>query len=329
MQAIRCHAPGGVDVIQEDTIAAPHATATQVVIQTEWAGVNYIDIYFRTGLYPAEMPMVFGRECGGTVVEVGAEVHDMAVGDRVVALTSDAFAQRVAADRAMVAKVPAHVELRAATAIFLQGLTAIALTHTAYDVRPGDWVLIHAAAGGTGLMLVDVCKARGAHVIGTTSSEAKAAVVREHGADHCLVYGDGIDPMDVADRVLALTEGQGVHVVYDSVGQATWASDFKAVRRLGTLVSFGQSSGTPAPLQLAQLSPKNLKVLRPTLFNYIVTAEEMAFYADRLFAYFPNTLSANVWRVYPFGAAGVQQAQRDLSSRTTSGKLLIEFPTCT
>lgn len=327
MRAIRFHKTGEVDVIQQDTVPVPKPSATQVVIRTELAGVNFIDIYFRSGVYSSELPRTLGQECGGKVVEVGAEVTDFQVGDKVVALSPNAFAERVAVDQRLVAKVPERVDLRSATALFLQGLTALTLTHAAYPVQAGDWVLVHAAAGGTGLLIVQLCKALGAHVIGTTSTEKKAKIAKEHGAEHVLLYGEHNTPADNAKRVLELTEGRGVQVVYDSVGQATWDANFDAVARLGTLVSFGQSSGTPEPMALARLSPKNLKVLRPALFNYVTTKEEMAHYAQQLFGFLADgKIRENVWREYLFGAAGVQEAQRDLSSRATSGKLLIRIP---
>lgn len=327
MQAIRFHKTGDLDVVQQDTLPIPNPEPKQVVIRTELAGVNYIDIYFRSGLYPSPLPRTLGQEVGGKIVEVGSEVEGLAVGDTVVALASNAMAERVAVDQTLVAKVPEGVELRAATALFLQGLTAVVLTHTSYAVQPGDWALVHAAAGGTGLLLVQMIKAMGGHVIGTTSTEAKAKTVKANGADHVLLYGEHATPEENAKKVLELTSGRGVQVVYDSVGKSTWDANFDAVARLGTLISFGQSSGTPEPLALARLSPKNLKVLRPALFNYIETKEEMHKYASLLFGFLEQgKVRASVWREYLFGAAGVQEAQRELSSRATSGKLLIRAP---
>lgn len=328
MQAIRFHQTGDVDVIQQDTVPVPTCGPKQVVIRAELAGINYIDIYFRSGVYPSELPRTLGQEVGGKVLEVGSEVQGLAEGDTVVALAPNAIAERVVVDQTHVAKVPERVELRSATALLLQGLTAVTLTHVAYAVQPNDWVLVHAAAGGTGLLLVQIIKALGAHVIGTTSTEKKAKMVEAHGADHVLLYGEThATPAENAKKVLELTGGRGVQVVYDSVGQATWDANFDAVARLGTLVSFGQSSGTPEPLALARLSPKNLKVLRPALFNYITTGEEMAHFASLLFDLLAQgKVRPSIWREYPFGAPGVQAAQRELSSRATSGKLLIRIP---
>ena len=328
MKAIRFHKTGDLDVIVEDTVPVPTCGPTQVVIRTELAGLNYIDIYYRTGLYPCELPRTVGEDLGGKIVEVGAEVHDFKVGDKVVALSTGAMAERVVVESMQVVKVPDTVDLRSATAVLLQGLTAVTLTHASYAVQPNDWVLVHAAAGGVGLLLVQVVKALGGRVIGTTSTEKKAELVRSLGADHVLLYGEGhASAEENAQKVLELTGGDGVQVVYDSVGQSTWDANFTAVARLGTLVSFGQSSGLPPPLPLARLSPKNVKVLRPTLFRYLTTKEEVARYTKVLFGLLAeNKVQVNVWREYLFGAAGVQEAQRDLSSRKTSGKLLIRIP---
>ncbi|WFD01328.1 NADPH:quinone reductase [Malassezia yamatoensis] len=284
MQAIQIAETGDLDVIKQVSVPVPVCGPKQVVIRAEIAGVNYIDIYFRTGLYASELPKILGQEVGGKILEVGQEVEGLAVGDTVVAITGNAMAERVAVEAKLVVKVPERVSLRSCTALLLQGLTACTLTHTAYQVRSGDRVLVHAAAGGTGLLLVQVAKALGAMVIGTTSTQEKADIVREHGADHVLLYGEGnASAMENADQVLKLTDGKGVEVVYDSVGQATWDANFHAVARLGTLVSFGQSSGKPEDLALARLGAKNLRVLRPTLFNYLDTQQDTQYYAGILF----------------------------------------------
>ena len=328
MKAIRFHQTGDVDVIVEDTVPVPQCGPTQVVIRTELAGLNFIDLYYRTGLYPCELPRTLGEDLGGKIVEVGAEVRDLQVGDRVVALAAGAMAEHVVVESMQVVKVPDTVDLRSATAVLLQGLTAVTLTHVAYAVQPDDWVLVHAAAGGVGLLLVQVVKALGGRVIGTTSTEKKAALVRSVGADHVLLYGEGhASAEENAHKVLELTGGGGVQVVYDSVGATTWDANFTAVARLGTLVSFGQSSGVPPALPLARLSAKNVRVLRPSLFRYLTTREEVVRYTGVLFGLLAaNRVQVHVWREYLFGAAGVQEAQRDLRSRTTSGKLLIRVP---
>lgn len=322
MKAIRIHQTGDLDVIQCDTVPKPEVGADQVLIKTEVAGVNFIDTYFRSGLYPVSFPFTLGQECGGKIGEVGANVKDLEVGDRVVALVSGAFAERVVVDRARVIKVPRELSVREVTSVLTQGLTAITLTHTSYAVQKGDFVFVHAIAGGTGLLLTQVAKSLGAHVIGTTSTEAKAQLAKKVGADDVFLYDD-----DYVARVHEITGGQGVHVVYDSVGQATFDSDFELVRRLGTIVSFGQSSGVPEPVRLLRLTPKNVALLRPQLYNYLTTPEEFAQYTQILLDLLQrDVIRISIYREYLFSTEGVQQAQRDLTSRKTTGKLMLRIP---
>ncbi|PKI85080.1 NADPH:quinone reductase [Malassezia vespertilionis] len=274
IEAVRFHKPGHLDVIQLDTLPITQPSETQVLICPDHAGVNYIDIYFRSGLYPAKLPMTLGQECGGTVVAVGAQVTDVDVGDKVVAIAFGSFAERVLAERRLLAKIPDGHDVRSATAVFLQGLTAVTLTHEAYRIQKGDWVVVHAASGGTGTQLVKIAKHLGAHVVGTASTERKADMAREHGADRVVVYKE--DEMDAfVDTVLSLTDGKGAQVVYDGVGRTTLDADFRAVARLGTIVSFGQSSGAIEPLPLQRLSEKNIRIMRPSLFNYLTTQADM------------------------------------------------------
>ncbi|WFD28153.1 NADPH:quinone reductase [Malassezia nana] len=292
MKAIRFHQPGDLDVLVCDTVPTPECGADDVIIKPEIAGVNFIDTYFRSGLYPATLPMTLGQECGGRVVQVGANVSDLAEGDRVVALSTGSFAERVRVERHRIVKLPVEVDTRTATAALIQGLTALTLTHAAYAVQPGDWVLVHAAAGGTGLMLVQIAKHLGARVIGTTSTKEKAEVALRHGAEHVFLYDE-----DVVARVLQVTDGAGVQVVYDSVGKSTLDQDFELIARLGTLVSFGQSSGVPDPVPLLRLSAKNIKLLRPSLYHYLTTQAEMEHYTGLLLDMLKHdTLHVNVWR---------------------------------
>ncbi|KAL4399419.1 NADPH:quinone reductase [Malassezia pachydermatis] len=321
MKAIRIHKAGDLDVIQFDTVPAPKPGPDQVVIKPSIAGVNYIDTYFRSGLYPVQFPFTLGQECGGEIGEVGENVKDLKKGDIVIAMTSSSFAERVVADRYRVVKLPEEVDLRSATAILLQGLTAVTLTHASYEVKSGDWVLVHAVSGGVGLVLAQICKALGAHVIGTTSTAEKAKLAKANGAEHVFMYED-----DIVARVKELTDGNGVQVVYDSVGKTTFDMNFDLVARLGTIVSFGQSSGMPEPLLLRRLTDKNLKVLRPGVFSYLTTQEEMEHYASILWDFMSKgQIQTNIWREYLLSAEGVQAAQRELTSRATTGKLLLRL----
>ena len=322
MKAIRIHQTGGVDVIQCDNVPVPGLGPNDVLIKPEIAGVNFIDTYFRSGLYPVELPFTLGQECGGKVARVGINVKDVQPGDRVVALVGSSFAERVIAPRSKVVKLPRELDTRTAVAAWLQGLTAVALTHTSYPVKSGDYVLVHAAAGGVGLLLVQIASSLGAHVIGITSTIKKAERVKTMGAEHVFLYDD-----DLVSCVNGITNGKGVQVIYDSVGKATFEKDFDLIARIGTLVSFGQSSGLPDPIELHRLSPKNLKLLRPSLFGYVSTQEELNYYSKILIDLLvSDKVYPGVWREYLLSAEGVKQAQDELASRSTTGKLLIRIP---
>lgn len=323
MKAIRIHKTGDFGVIQCDYVPAPTDVGeNDVLIKPDIAGVNYIDTYFRSGLYPCQLPFTLGQECGGKVAKVGKNVTDIEPGDRVVSLVGASFAERVVAPRAKVTKLPIELDTRNAVAGWLQGLTAVTLTHAAYQVKQGDYVLIHAAAGGVGLLLVQVAVALGAHVIGITSTQQKADRVRSMGAEHVYLYDE-----DIVARVKEVTHGQGVQVVYDSVGKATLDKSLEVVARLGTLIVFGNASGMPDALPLHRLTHKNLKIMRPSLYAYVSTQAEYDYYSKILLDMLvTDKVYPCVWREYVLSAEGVQQAQEELTSRATIGKLLIRIP---
>ena len=323
MKAIRIHQTGDLSVIQCDNVSAPKEIGPDdVLIKPEIAGVNCIDTYFRSGHFHVQLPFTLGQECGGKVARVGESVKDIQPGDYVVALVGSSFAERVVAPRSKVTKLPKELDTRTAVAAWLQGLTAVTLTHAAYQIKRGDYVLVHAAAGGTGLMLVQVAKALGAHVIGTTSTTEKAERAKTLGADHVLLYKD-----DIVGRVNEVTSGKGVNVVYDSVGKSTLDQSLEVLAQHGSLILFGESSGAPDPLPVHLLRPKNIKFMCFALYGYLNTQEEYEHFSGILLDLLvSDKVHANVWREYLLSAEGVQQAQQELMSRTTTGKLLIRIP---
>jgi len=301
-------------------LPTPSPGAGEVLVRIEAAGVNFIDVYFRTGVYPREVPFGLGDEGAGAVEAVGAGVTDLKVGDRVAwASAPGSYATHVVARADRVVPVPAGVSTRQAAAAMLQGMTAHYLAKAAFRLAPGQTCLVHAAAGGVGLLLVQLAKRVGARVIGTTSTEEKASLARTAGADATILYTS--EPFDSAAR--ALTGGAGVDVVYDSVGASTFGASLRSLRPRGMLVLFGQSSGRVPPFDLQVLnSLGSLFLTRPTLRDYIATRSELLERAgDVLGAIARRKLTVSIHAEYPLSKA--PDAHRDLSSRKTSGKLLL------
>ncbi|KAK0567736.1 NADPH:quinone reductase [Tilletia horrida] len=330
MRAVHITKTGDIDVIEVSEVPVPKPGPTQVLIKAEWAGVNYIDTYFRGGLYKVPLPFVLGTEAAGIVVELGSDLkssstESLKVGDHATSFGRGAFAEYVAVDRASVAKVPSHLDLRTAAASTLQGLTALTLVREAYYVNKGDTVLVHAAAGGVGLLLCQLASHFGATVIGTVSTAAKAELAKAHGAHHVIIYGHD-DYGVVPGEVLKLTDGKGVQAIFDGVGKASWEGDFEAIARKGTIVSFGNASGAVEPFAPLKLSAKNVKLVRPTLYGYVATQEETEKWSAELFELIEQGhLKINVHKEYPFTTEGVRQTQIDLTSRGTTGKLVIKL----
>lgn len=320
MRAIEVATPGGPEVLRLAERPLPEPGAGEVRVKNAACGVNFIDIYHRTGFYPQPLPFVPGLEGAGVVDAVGPGAARFKPGDRVAyPNASGAYAEYICVPEARLVPVPDGLDLELAAAAMLQGLTAHALTHSVYAIRPGDSVLIHAAAGGAGQMLVQMARLRGARVIATVSTEAKAQVARERGADEVILYSRD----DFVAETRRLTGGAGVHAVYDSVGASTFLKGFDVLRRRGTMVLFGQSSGPVEPISpLLLLQKGSLFLTRPSLFDYIAEADELADRARDLFAWLADgRIGLHIDRRLPLAQAA--QAHELLASRATSGKLLL------
>jgi len=320
VKAIRVHAVGGLDALRYEDIPVPVPGPGQALIKIEAAGVNFIDVYQRTGLYKLEMPFTLGQEGAGTVAAVGRDVTRVKVGDRV-AYTSvlGAYAEYAVVPAERLVALPPGVSGRQGAAVMLQGLTAHYLATSTYPLKPGDICLVHAAAGGVGLLLCQIAKRRGAGVIGTVSTEAKAELAYGARADHVVLY----TKQDFEAEVKRITKGGGLQVVYDSVGRTTFEKGLNCLARRGMLVLFGQSSGPVGAFDPQILSQKgSLFLTRPTLFHYIATREELISRAGELLGWVADgTLKLRIDREYPLADAAA--AHRALEARETSGKLLL------
>lgn len=321
-RSIRIHENGGPEVVKLDTdVPVAEISDTQILVKAKYAGVNFIDTYFRSGLYPSTFPSTLGREGAGEVVKVGPKVTKFAVGDRVGYIGQNAYSEYPAFEEsALVVKLPEAVEYSTAAASLIQGLTALTFVHEAHEVKKGDYVLIHAAAGGTGSIFVQLAKYYGATVIGTTSSPEKAAIAKANGADYIINYR--IE--SVVDRVKEITQGRGVNAVFDGVGKDTYEISLESVGRKGTLVSFGNASGAVPPVSLLKLSSKNVKLLRPSLFNYLSEPEEWAHYSKLLFKLIDDgNLKISVFKTFPFEETS--DAISLLESGKTTGKIIVKI----
>src|ERR1700722_3056966 len=320
MKAIQVPKTGGVEVLTLVDIPTPKPKPNEVIVKIAAAGVNFIDVYFREGRYPVTPPFILGQEASGVVSEVGSDVKDFKPGDRV-AFTgiTGAYAEYEAVTADRLVRVPAGITDHQAAAAMLQGMTAQYLTHTTYPLKPGDIALIHAAAGGVGLLLVQMAKNLGARVIGTVSTEEKAKLAREAGADEVIFY----TKQDFEVETKRLTEGKGVHVVYDGVGKTTFEQDLNVLRPRGYLVLFGASSGAPPPFDLGKLATKgSLFVTRPTLVHHIASHDELQQRAADVFSMIESDkLKLRIEHLYPL--ADAQRAHRELEGRKTTGKLLL------
>jgi len=322
MKAIQIQKPGGPEALQIAELPIPKAKPNEAVVRITAAGVNFIDIYLREGRYPAPLPFVNGQEASGVVSEVGSAVESWNVGDRAAytgVLGSYAEYAAVPADRLV--RIPKTVTDKQAAAAMLQGLTAHYLVNSTYPLKSGETALVHAAAGGVGLLLVQMAKQIGARVIGTVGSEEKAKVAREAGADEVIVYTQ----QDFEAETKRLTGGKGVDVIYDGVGKSTFEKDLNLLRPRGYLVLFGGASGPVPAFDPIRLSQKgSLFLTRPTLGHYIATREELMWRAGDVFEMISDgKLNLRMEHVYRLEDA--QQAHRDLEARKTTGKLLL-FP---
>lgn len=319
--AIRIHQHGDAGVLRWEPVEPGTPGPGQVLLRQTACGLNYIDVYQRTGLYPAgDMPAVLGMEAAGVVEAVGDGVNDLAVGDRVAyPMCQGAYAEaRVIAAEKLV-KLPEALSEKQAAAIMLKGLTAHYLLFRSYPVQPGDSILVYAAAGGVGLMLCQWAKHLGARVIGCVGSEAKAELAHANGCDHTILYREETIP----DRVREITAGEGVAAAYDSVGKATFMASLDSLRPFGVMVSYGNASGPVEPFNPAILAPKgSLYLTRPTLATHIATRALLEEGADRLFgAVTDGLLHIQINQTYPLAEAA--QAQRDLEARNTTGSTVL------
>lgn len=319
MRAIQVSEHGGPEVLVATEVDDPVIGPNQLLVDTEAAGVNFIDTYIRTGTYPQPVPYVPGSEGTGVVAEVGAEVTEFTAGDRVAwAAAPGSYAEKVAVDAAVAVAVPDGVPAAVAASALLQGMTAHYLIESVYKPQPGETILVHAGAGGVGLLLTQLAAARDIRVITTVSTDAKEELSREAGAAHVLRYGD-----DLARRVRDLTDGIGVAAVYDGVGAATFEASLAALRIRGMLALFGAASGQVPPFDLQRLNPAgSLFVTRPTLAHYTRDRAELTWRAgDVLNAVADGTLRVRVGAEYPLAEAA--QAHRDLQARKTTGSIVL------
>ncbi len=320
MKAIQVSQVGGPEVLTLVDSAVPEVKANEALVQIKAAGVNFIDVYFREGRYPAPLPFINGQEAAGVVNEVGAEVTTFKPGDRVAYVGRlGSYAEFASVPAEQLVKIPDELDFDQAAAAMLQGMTAHYLCRGSYPVKPGDTVLIHAAAGGVGLLLVQLAKRLGARVVATAGSDAKAQLARDAGADEVIIYTQ----QDFEIETRRLTAGQGVNAVYDGVGKDTFEKDLKVLRARGYLVLFGGASGAVPPFDLMQLTKHgSLFITRPKLSDYIATREELEQRAnDVLQMIVRGELKLRIHKKYAL--ADAQQAHRDLEGRKTTGKLLL------
>lgn len=320
MKAIQVRQVGGPEALKLVELPVPEPKANEAVVKIVAAGVNFIDVYFREGRYKAVTPFVPGQEGAGEVVAIGREVTDVKVGDRVAyAMVQGSYAEYSAVPADRLVKVPLGVSYQQAAAAMLQGMTAHYLSHSTYPLKKGETALVHAAAGGVGLLLVQMAHNLGARVIGTASTEEKAKLAREAGADEVILYTQ----TDFEVETKRLTDGKGLEVVYDSVGKTTFEKGLNVLRPRGYMVLFGGSSGAVPPFDPILLSQKgSLFVTRPSLAHYAITREELEMRAGALFGMIvAGKLKLRIAHSYPLQDAA--QAHRDLEGRQTTGKLLL------
>lgn len=321
MKAVRINEFGGPEALSYEDVEIPEPGPGQARVRLAASGVNFIDVYQRTGVYPGDLPRTLGLEGAGEVDAVGDGVKDLSVGDYVAfAMAPGSYAEQVVVPAEKL--VPFNVtlvEARVAAAIMLQGMTAHYLTHSTYPLEEGQTALVHAAAGGVGLLLCQIAKMKGARVIGTVSTEEKAALAREAGADEVILYTE----QDFVEETNRITGGEGVHVVYDSVGKTTFDGSLDCLRTRGYMVLFGGSSGQVPPFDLQILNQKGgLFVTRPSLAQYTLTRDELMWRAESLFSWIgQGNLNVRIGGTYSL--ADTAQAHRDLEARKTTGKLIL------
>ncbi|HZP60778.1 MAG TPA: quinone oxidoreductase [Opitutaceae bacterium] len=320
MHAIRIHENGGAEKLLWEELPVPQPGPGEVRLRVEAAGVNFVDIYQRNGLYPVTLPFTLGQEAAGVVTAVGEGVTSFKPGDRVAtARALGAYAEETLVPAAQLVPVPPAIPLQQAAALLLQGITAHYLACDTFPLKAGDTALVHAAAGGVGLLLVQIAKKRGARVLGTVSTDDKARLAREAGADEVVVYSRD----NFAAAAKRFTDGAGVDVVYDSVGRNTFEGSLESLRPRGLFVTFGNASGPVPPFAPLLLTQKgSLFFTRPSIAHYLRTTAELRARTDDLFRWVAaGELGVRLSASYPLAAAA--DAHRALESRTTTGKLLL------
>lgn len=346
MKAIQCAKPGGAEVLEyKEDVPVPELKEGQVLVKNEYSGVNYLDTYFRSGMYPAHFPLITGNEASGVIAAVHSSVKDLKQGDRVVYLDHGTYAQYRAVDAARITLIPDAMSTQEACSMYHQGLTALCFIRESANVQPGQWVLVHAAAGGVGLMLVQmISRAVGAKVIGTASTKEKCELAKANGAHYTINNKEE----DVAARVKEITDGHGPDKIFDGIGAATFDLNIDMVARKGQIISFGNAvsqkhsqrlrhvppqyvwltccfskSGAPEPLNILRLGTKNIKLTRPVISGYVNDREDLVKYSKELFdLVLSKKVNIRLHKIYPL--KDVVQSHKDLESRTTSGKLLLE-----
>jgi len=320
MKAVRVPTPGGPEALRQEDVPEPTPKPGEAVVKIDAAGVNYIDVYFRTGLYKADLPATIGMEGAGTVVAVAPGVKDVKVGDKVAYTgVRGSYAEQAAVPADRLVKLPKGVSTKQGAAAMLQGTTAHYLACSTYNLRKGDTALVHAAAGGVGLLLCQIAKMRGARVIGTVSSEEKAKLAREAGADVTIDY----TRQDFEAEVKRVTGGKGLQVVYDGVGKTTWDKSLACLAPRGLMALYGQSSGPIGQIDPQVLNAKgSLYLTRPSLNHYIATREDLQWRAGEVLGWIRDgKLRLRMEFEYPLKDAA--EAHRALEGRKTTGKVLL------
>jgi NADPH2:quinone reductase len=320
MKAIRVHAAGGPEALKLDDIPAPSPKAGEALVKVDAAGLNYIDVYFRTGMYKAELPLTIGMEAGGTVTAVGSNVSEVKAGDKVAYTgVAGAYAEQAVVPSSKLVVLPAGVSTKQGAAAMLQGMTAHYLATSTYPLKHGDTCLVHAAAGGVGLLLCQIARLRGARVIGTVSTDDKAKLAREAGADETIIY----TRQDFEADVKRMTNGKGVQVVYDAVGKTTWDKSLNSLAPRGLIALYGQSSGPIGQIDPQIFNAKgSLFLTRPSLGHYTATREELLQRAGEVLGWVRDG-KLKLRMEFEFPLKDAAEAHRALEGRKTTGKVLL------
>ncbi|KAJ1501740.1 NADPH:quinone reductase [Coelomomyces lativittatus] len=323
MKCIHVNETGGPEVLQLVSKPQPTIEPGHVIVKNAFVGINFIDIYHRTGLYPLPLPFIPGREGAGIIVETSPEVTRFQVGDQVAWIGPSGYAEYTKVPISHVVPLPSGMTLEQGAASMIQGLTALTLITQAYSVKKGDWVLVHAGAGGTGQWLIQLLKILGAKVITTVGNEMKAQKVMDLGVDHVFCYALN-DLQNLSKTILDWTQGKGVQVVYDGVGAATFEASLSSLAKQGYLISFGNASGKVPLFDISRLSKGNVYLARPTLFEYLDNEESMQHYASMLFSMMEkHQLHPQIHKIYTLNQ--IQEAHKELESRKSTGKILLQI----